>query len=328
MRRRAFVIMLVIALAFSRTVQAQSNDAPLVVFLHGSALVGQFRTYIESFLAGLKDQGFENRRNVTIEYRWAEGRYERGPALAAELLALRPTAAVVYGPPGLLHSVIDTYPKEIPIVFGTGGDPIAAGIVPNFAHPGANATGVANRTNSLDVKRIELLRDLVPGAKLIGLVLNPYNSDSIGVERAVRNGARQLDRRLIVFRASNAEELERQFAAATEKGVGALLMGSDTFLNTQRDLAIALASRYRLPTIYNGREFVEAGGLLSYGANFMAVYRQVGVYTGKVLHGTKPADLPVLEPTTFELTVNVKTAKALDLVVPPALLARADEVIE
>jgi putative ABC transport system substrate-binding protein len=306
----------------------QEPAAPLIGFVHGSAPLGQYQAYVAAFLNGLKEAGFEDQKNIRVEYRWAEGEYDRVPALVAELLALKPAIIVAYGPPNLLRAAIDATPREMPLVFGTGGDPVASGIVTSLARPGGNATGVANRTNTLDIKRLELLRDLAPQATTIGMILNPKNSDAEEVTKAAQEGAKTLDRKLVVIGASASEQLDQAFASIVEQGAGALLMGSDTFLNAQRDRIIALAARHRLPTMYNGRSFVEGGGLISYGTNFADNYRLVGNYAGKVLKGAKPADLPVIEPTRFELVINLKTAKALGLSIPQTMLARADEVID
>jgi putative ABC transport system substrate-binding protein len=327
-RRRDVICGIVAALARPRGGQAQQAAMPLIGFLHGSAPVGQYQSYVAAFLAGLGEEGFAPGRNLAVEYRWAEGEYERVPALAAELLGLKPALMVAYGPPNLLRAAIDAIPREMPLVFGTGGDPVAAGIVASLGRPGGNVTGVANRTNTLDIKRIELLRDLLPEARVIGMILNPKNSDAAEVTKAAENAARTLGRQLVVAGASTPEQLEEAFSAVVRQGAGGLLMGSDTFLNANRDHIIALAARHRLPTIYNGRSFVERGGLLGYGPNFADNYRLVGNYAGKVLHGLKPADLPVVEPTRFELLINLNTAKALGLAIPQAILARADVVIE
>ena len=329
MRRRALVLFAAGAMLLPQAGGAQQGAAvPLIGFLHGSAPVGQYKSYIASFVAGLGEDGYEPGRNVAVEYRWAEGEYERVPALAAELLGLKPALMVAYGPPNLLRAAIDAIPRELPIVFGTGGDPIAAGIVANLGRPGGNATGVANRTNDLDIKRLELLRDLLPEVTTIGLILNPKNSDAADVIAAASEGARKLGRQLVVTGASTPEQLDEAFASIVKGGAGALLMGSDTFLNAHGGRIIALAERFRLPTMYNGRAFVERGGLISYGANFADMYRLVGIYAGKILKGAKPADLPVLEPTRFELLINLKTAKSLGLTIPQLILGRADEVIE
>jgi len=329
MRRRELFLIAGAAFFLPRAAGAQQGAAvPLVGFLHGSAPVGQYESYIASFVAGLGEEGYEPGRNVAVEYRWAEGEYERVPAVAAELLGFKPALMVAYGPPNLLRATIDAIPRQMPIVFGTGGDPVATGIVANLGRPGGNATGVANRTNNLDTKRLELLRDLLPEVATIGMILNPKNSDAAEVIAAASQGARKLDRQLVVTGASIPEQLDEAFASIVKGGAGALLMGSDTFLNAHGARIIALAERFRLPTIYNGRAFIERGGLISYGANFADTYRLVGNYTGKVLRGAKPADLPVLEPTRFELLINLKTAKSLGLTVPPLILGRADEVIE
>lgn len=329
MRRRDFLLLLGAAMLLRRTGWAQQGGArPLIGFLHGSAPVGQYKSYVASFYAGLRQEGFEPDRDVALEYRWAEGEYERVPALAAELLALKPALVVAYGPPNVLRAALDAMPRDMPMVFGTGGDPVAAGIVPSLARPGGNATGVANRTNNLDIKRLELLRDLAPEAATIGLILNPKNSDAPEVIKAAQEGVRTLGRKLVVAPASTPEQIDDAFALVGKEGAGALLMGSDTFLNAQGERIIGLAERYRLPTMYNGRAFVERGGLISYGTDFSDTYRLVGGYAGKILHGAKPADLPVLEPTRYELLINLKTAKSLGLTIPHLILARADEVIE
>jgi len=307
---------------------AQNQARPLIGFLHGSAPAAQIHVYVERFLSGLKDEGFEAERNLTVEYRWAEGEYDHMPALAAEILKSRPTVVVVYGPPNAVRAAINAVPRQLPVVFGTGGDPIAAGIVPSLGRPQGNVTGTANRTNALDTKRLELLRDLLPESSVFGLILNSNNSDSAEVTRAAEAGAAVLGRRLVTAPATTPEELDTAFASLAERHVDGLLMGSDTFLNAQSDRVLSLAARHRLPTIYNGRQSAEAGGLLSYGADFGDNYRLMGSYTGKILKGAKPADLPVVEPTRFELVVNLRTAKALGLTVPPSILARADEVVE
>ena len=327
MKRREFVLLVGAAL-LPRIAIAQQGGKPLIGFLHGSAPVEQYKSYIESFLAGLRDEGFEPERDVALEYRWAEGEYERVPVLAAELLARKPALIVAYGPPNVLRAAMDAIPRDMPIVFGTGGDPVAAGIVRSLGRPGGNATGVANRTNSLDIKRLELLRDLAPESGTIGLILNPKNSDAPEVVKAAQEGAQMLGRKLAVAPASTPEQLDEAFASVVNEGAGALLLGSDTFLNAQAARIVALAERYRLPTMYNGRAFVERGGLISYGTDFNDTYRLVGGYAGKVLHGAKPADLPVLEPTRYELLINLKTAKSLGLAIPHLILARANEVIE
>jgi putative ABC transport system substrate-binding protein len=255
--------------------------------VHGSAPVGQYKSFVGALLAGLGEEGFKPGRNIAVEYRWAEGEYERVPALTTELLRLKPALIVAYGPPNLLRAAIDTVPREMPIVFGTGGDPVASGIVSSLARPGGNATGVANRTNTLDVKRIELLRDLVPQATVIGMILNPKNSDAEEVTKSAQEGARTLGRKLVVVGASTPEQLDQAFASVIQESAGALLMGSDTFLNAHRDRIIALAAQHRLPTMYNGRSFVERGGLIAYGANFLNNYQLVGVYADKVLRGAR-----------------------------------------
>ncbi|HEX3538621.1 MAG TPA: ABC transporter substrate-binding protein [Stellaceae bacterium] len=328
MRRCVLLLVAAGALLSPIAVDAQQPGQPLVGFLHGSAPVGQYQTYVGRFLAGLKEEGFAPENNLAVQYRWAEGQYDRVPVLAADLLSLHPSVVVVYGPPNVVRAAIDALPPALPIVFGTGGDPVAAGIVRNLGRPPGNVTGTANRTNALDTKRLELLRDLLPESAAFGLILNPNNSDAQEVIKAAQAGAATLGRGLVVATATMPEQLDAAFAAVVEQGARGLLMGSDTFLNAQRDRILALAARHRLPTIYNGRQFVESGGLVSYGADFADTYRLIGTYAGKILKGAKPADLPVIEPTRFELVINLKTAKTLGLTIPQMILVRADEVIE
>ena len=328
MRRRELVFVGAGAFLLPGALLGQPVGKPLVGFLHGSAPIGQYHTYVKQFLAGLKAEGFDPESNVAVEYRWAEGRYDRVPVLAAELLTLRPAVVVVYGPPNVVRAAIDALPPDLPIVFGTGGDPIAAGIVRSHGRPPGNVTGTANRTNALDTKRLELLRDLLPEVSAFGLILNPNNSDAQEVIKAAEAGAATLGRRLVIATATTPEQLDAAFASVMQKGAGGLLMGSDTFLNAQRDRILDLAARHRLPTIYNGRQFVENGGLISYGADFADSYRLIGSYAGKILKGAKPADLQVIEPTRFELVINLKTAKSLELTIPQMILVRGAEVIE
>lgn len=326
-RRREALLGLAAVAAGGLPARAQS-EAPLVAFLHGSAPVGPYPGYVASLLAGLKEQGFETDVNVKVEYRWCNGDYARMPGLAAEAVALKPAVVVAYGPPSVVRAAIEAVPRAIPVVFGTGGDPIAAGIVPDLAHPPANITGVANRTNALDTKRLELLHHLTPTATKVVVIVNPRNSDAPEVVRSATIGAATLGLELIVVEASTPDELARAFSEAAERGTGAVLVASDAYFNAQSVWIVGLAARHRLPAIYNGRPFTDAGGLMSYGANFSENYRLIGIDIGKILHGTKPADIPIIEPAKFELVINLKTAKALGITVPQLLLAQADEVIE
>src|SRR5947207_2545712 len=228
MRRREFALLLAGAMLAPRAGGAQQRQLPLVGFLHGSVPIAQYKAYVASFLGGLKAEGFEPERNLAVEYRWAEGHYERIPALAAELLALNPAVMVVYGPPGVVRAGVDAVPKTMPVVFGTGGDPVAARIVTNLARPRGSVTGLANNTNALDTKRLELLRDLLPGIGVFGMILNPKNSDAAEVIRGAQDGARSLGRELVVAGASTPEQLDEAFSSVVKAGAGALLMGSDT----------------------------------------------------------------------------------------------------
>jgi putative ABC transport system substrate-binding protein len=326
MRRRDLI--LAAAAALGTPLHAHAQPAPLVGFLHGSAPSGPYPGYVESFAEGLRQQGLEPDRNVSIAYRWAAGRYDRIPGLARELLSLDPSVMVTYGPPNVVKAAIDAIPRTMPVVFGTGGDPVAAGIVPNLARPVGNVTGVANRTNALDVKRLELLRDLLPEIATVGLIVNPKNSDAAGVIEAAQVGARSLQRRLVIAGGSTVDELDNAFQQVKQQGAGAVLLASDTYFNAESTRIVALAARHRMPAIYNGRAFTEMGGLISYGANFAENYRLIGVAVGRILNGAKTTDIPVIEPTRFELVINLRAAKALGLTIPPLILTRADEVIE
>jgi ABC-type uncharacterized transport system substrate-binding protein len=261
---------------------------------------------------------------MAIEYRWAEGQNDRVPALAADLVRLQVGVIVANYPPVLAAKAATA---TIPIVFTSGADPVKVGLVASFNRPGGNVTGV-HLIGALETKRLELLHQLVPGAASIGVLVNPKFPDVDRQLRELQEAAGVINRQIHVVRASTESEIDVAFATIAQQGVGALLVASDPFFSSRREQLVALASRYRLPTIYNQREFAENGGLVSYGTDFADGYRQAGIYVGKILKGAKPVDLPVVQPTKFELVINLKTAKALGLEVPPMLLATADEVIE
>jgi putative ABC transport system substrate-binding protein len=264
-------------------------------------------------------------QNVAIEYRWAEFQYDRLPALAADLVARRVTVISVFGPPAALAAKAATV--TIPIVFSVGVDPVDTGLVASLNRPGGNLTGVTLLTASLGAKRVGLLRELIPKADLMAVLVNT-TSEGMTQAKDVQDAAREAGLRAIVLNAATDADIDAAFATLSRQRIGGLMVGGDQFLDTRRDRIVALAARHSMPTIYHRRVFVAGGGLMSYGTSIADVYRHVGVYTGRILKGEKPADLPVLQPTKFELAINLKTAKALGITIPPGVLAIADEVIE
>jgi putative tryptophan/tyrosine transport system substrate-binding protein len=284
-----------------------------------------------AFRRGLEEGGFTEGQNVTIEYRWADNQYDRLPAMAAELVQRQPAAIYAGGSVRAAKAATST----IPIVFTTGEDPVKAGLVASLNRPGGNVTGVSLFYVELGAKRLEVLRELVPNAEVIGLLINPRSPQGLGTNTEAEEQARDaqaaasaMRRQLILVRASSVSEIDEAFAAIVQQRAAALIVASDVFLSSRKDQLIALAARHGMPTIYPWRDAVIAGGLLSYGIDLSDSYRQVGGYIGRILKGAKPAELPVLQPTRFPLAINLRTAKALGLEIPPTLLARADEVIE
>jgi len=282
---------------------------------------------LEAFRRGLKEGGFVEGQNVVIEFRWARGEYDRLPEMAADLVSRRVSVlTAVGGDPSPRAAKRAT--STIPIVFGIGGDPVRDGLVESFNRPGGNVTGVTLMTNLMESKRFGLLRDLVPDAQLVGALLNPSFAPSARQSQQIEEAARSIGQRLIVAKASTDEELDAAFTALVRERADALLVAADPYFDTRRDRIVGFAQRQRLPAIYHFREYVLAGGLLSYGISLTDAYRQFGVYTATILKGAKPADLPVLQPTKFELVINLKTAKTLGLKISDNLLTLADEVIE
>lgn len=306
--------------------QAFAQTHPVIGFLN-SGVEEAFAHLAAAFRAGLAEQGFVDGRNVHIEYRWAGGHYDRLPAMARELID-RPVTVLVTsgGEPASLAAKRIT--STIPIVFAIGGDPVRAGLVQSLSRPGGNMTGLSQFTSPIESKRVSLLLELVPQAKRVGFLFNPdFPTAQVQLAEVARAlGAAGLG--FVPYPATNEAAFATAFATFRAHHIDALIVGSDAFFNTRRNILVAFAAEHRMPSIYEFREFAFAGGLMSYGANLADGYRKIGVYTGRVLKGANPADLPVLQPTNFELVINLKAAKALGHAVPQALLARADEVIE
>jgi putative tryptophan/tyrosine transport system substrate-binding protein len=324
LRRREFITLLTGAAAWPLKASAQQAAIPVVGYL-GDISPEARRDRLDAFRNGLAEAGYVEGRNVAIEYRWAQGRYDRLPALAADLVRSR--VAVIIAPGANNQALAaKAATQTIPVVFVVGGDPVESGLVASLARPGANVTGVTGMIGELSGKRIELLHELVPAAMSVALLFNPDSSSSLP-ERS-QAAANTLGLHLLMLQARSEGEFEAAFAALVQQGAGGLSVGADPVLTGHREQIIALAALHAAPTIFPYREAVEEGGLISYGANVLDTFRQGGVYVGRILKGEKPADLPVVQPTKFELVINLKTAKAIGVTVPPALLARADEVIE
>jgi putative tryptophan/tyrosine transport system substrate-binding protein len=327
MRRREFVRFagsVVIAWPFAAL--AQQKAMPVIGYLT-SGSPDPNSPFLAAFRQGLSETGYVEGQNVAIEYRWAEGSNDRLPALAADLVGRKVDLIAAGGgsPPA---RAAKNATSTIPIVFTGVGDPVELGLVASLARPGGNLTGVGFLNVELMPKRLELLSELVPQAGVIALLVNPNNASAERVMRDVREAARSKRVQLPILKAATETEIDAAFVTLVQQQAGALVVGNDPIFNSQREQLVALASRHAVPAIYTRREFAASGGLISYGPSLTAGFRQAGIYVGKILNGAKPADLPVEQPTRFELVINLKTAKALGLTVPQTLLARADEVIE
>jgi putative ABC transport system substrate-binding protein len=324
MRRREFVTLLGgTAAAWSLAAHAQQPAMPMVGFLHFGSL-SQFAFQVAAFAEGLNETGYIERQNVAIEYRWAEGQYDRLPAFAADLVSRKVDVIAAIGPQCAIAAKNAT--STIPIVFTVGTDPVTDGLVASLATPGGNLTGISLLAAELLPKRLELLSELVPQARVFCLLVNPKNANPW--IKDVQEAAREKGVQLNILQASTEGEIDDALATLVNVHADALVIGDDPFFSARDDQLVALASRYAIPTAYPFREFAAAGGLVSYGPSLRASARQAGFYAGKILKGAKPADLPVQQPTKFELVINRKTAKALGITVPQTLLVAADEVIE
>jgi putative tryptophan/tyrosine transport system substrate-binding protein len=326
MRRRSFITLLGGAAVWPLAARAQQPALPVIGFL-SSASPEPFAHLTAAFRQGLSEVGYVEGRNVAIEYRWAEGQYNRLPVFAADLV--RQQVAVIVSLGGSVAAVAaKAATTTIPIVFSAGGDPVKFGLVASLNQPGGNVTGVSLLAAALGEKRLGLIHDLIPGAAVIAVMANPNNPNAEPEVSDVLAAARIIGKQVKVFQAGNERGIDATFASIIEQRIGVLATATDPFFNSRRDQIVALAARHALPTLYDVREFAAAGGLMSYGTSLTDAYRQVGVYTGRILKGAKPADLPVVQASKFELVINAETARMLGLDVPAALLARADEVIE
>jgi putative ABC transport system substrate-binding protein len=309
--------------AAARVVRAQQQTIPVIGFVRSSSLKG-VETMVAAFRQGLKETGYVEGQNVVIEFRSAEDHYERLPAIIAELIR-RPVAVLVANHAAAQLAKAAT--TTVPIVFATGGDPVKDNLVASLGRPGGNITGVSFLGN-LGSKKLELLRELVPKARIVGVLVNPQSPPSQAERMDVLTAAQAVGQRVIVLNVRKEGDFDTAFATIVHERAGALLVTGDALFTSRRHKLVALAAQHAVPTIHTEMLFVEAGGLMKYGASITDAYRQVGIYTGRILKGEKPAGLPIVQPTKFELVLNLKTAKALGLTVPPSLLLRADRLIE
>ena len=327
MRRRELIASIGgAALAWPFAGLAQQKAMPVIGWL-ASGSSGPYAPFVAAFRQGLSENGYIEGQNLATEYRWAEGQYDRLPALAADLVSIKVAVIATSGSTPSARAAQNAT-STIPIVFSVGGDPVELGLVASLARPGGNLTGFTILAVDLMPKQLELLSELVPEARVIALMINPNNAPTGLMMRDVQEAARRKGVQLPILKAVSESEIDAAFAALVQLQAGALVVGADPFLLTRREQFVALAARHSVPAIYAFREIAVSGGLISYGTSLTDTYRQTGVYVGRILAGAKPADLPVQQPTKFDLVINLKTATALGLTVPQSILARADEVIE
>jgi putative ABC transport system substrate-binding protein len=326
MRRREFIALLGgSAATWPLATLAQQPSLPVIGYLE-SVSQGQFADLIPAFRKGLSETGFIDGQNVRIEYRWAEGQYDRLPTLTAELV--HDYATLIFATALISAQAAKAVTTTVPIVFVSGPDPVQLGLVASLNRPGGNLTGVTLFTSTVGAKRLQLMRELLPAATAFAFVVNPSNTRADSDVEEMETAARALGQQIIVAKAGTDRDLETAFATLAQRSIQALVIGGDPFFNGQAQQLVALASHYAIPTVYPLHEFAAAGGLMSYGSSISDAYRQAGIYAGHILKGAKPADLPVMQPTKFELVINLKTARTLGVEIPATLLARADEVIE
>jgi putative ABC transport system substrate-binding protein len=327
MRRRAFIEgIAALTVAWPLATRAQQATPPVIGVL--AVRTPEFDApLVEAFKRGMSETGYFEDKNIVIEYRWAAGHFDRLPALANELVQKQIALIVTFGGTASARAA-KTATSSIPIVFGIGDDPVKLGLVTNLSRPGGNITGATNFYGELAAKQLGLLRSLVPSASVIAIMTNPNEPAGESQSSDAKAAAKSIGQELIVFRASTEGEIDTAFTNLVQRHAGALLLGANPFFVTRINQIVSLANRYAVPTMYWRRELVEGGGLISYGANPTEMYSVIGRYAGRILAGANPADLPVQQPTKFELVINLKTAKALGLSIPPTLLAMADEVIE
>ena len=326
MKRREFITLLGGAAATLPVRAFAQQGTPVIGFLSGASS-WEFAHAADAFRQGLADTGYVEGRSVLIEYRWAEGRYDRVPTLVGDLI--RRGVAVIAATGGVASVLAaKAATSSIPIVFANGGDPVKLGVVERLNRPGGNITGATFFNNALGPKRLQVLRDVAPKATTIAMLVNPGNPNTEFDAKEIESAARSLGLRILRVNAGSEREFDRAFATMAEQGVGALIVNADAFFYARRDQLIELATRLAVPAIYELREFATAGGLMSYGANIAEAYHKAGVYAGRILRGEAPGDLPIQQATRFELVINARIAKMIGLTVPSTLLSIADEVIE